>query len=122
LAGFGQDFGLDKDMAVTLGRAFGSGMGMGNICGALCGSFMILGFKYQGLDEEQEARYKTYDLVREFVSRFKARRGSIVCKELLGGVDLATREGRQEAVDRQLFTGVCPDIVKDAAQILDDLL
>jgi hypothetical protein len=37
-------------------------------------------------------------------------------------VDLATTEGRREAVDRQLFTSVCPDFVKDAARILDDLL
>ena len=122
MAGFGQNYGLDKDMAFTLGRAFGSGMGLGNICGALCGSFMILGFKCQGFDEEQEARYKTYDLVREFVNRFKARHGSIVCKELLEGVDLATTEGRREAVDRKLFTTICPDFVKDAARILDDLL
>ena len=105
-----------------LGRAFGSGMGLGNLCGAVTGAFMVLGFAVRDADDERQARFKTYDLVREFIRRFEARRGSIMCRELLGGVDLGTEAGRQEAVDRNLFTEVCPGFVEDAADILDDLL
>jgi len=109
-------------MAVTIGRAFGSGMGLGKICGAVSGAFMVLGFKHQNEKDERQARYKTYDLVKEFVKRFEEKHNATNCKELLGGVDPSTEKGRQEAIDRKLFTTVCPEFVKDAAEILDDLL
>jgi C_GCAxxG_C_C family probable redox protein len=109
-------------MAFTLGRAFGAGMGLGSICGAVTGSFMILGFKNQGHEDERQARYKTYDLVREFVRLFQAQNGTILCKELLRGVDLSTDSGRQQASERKLFTTLCPAIVRNAAEILEDLL
>jgi len=109
-------------MAFNLARAFGAGMGIGRICGAVSGAFMVLGFKYQNEDDERQARYKTYDLVKEFIKRFEEKHGATNCKDLLGGVDLSTETGRQEAVDRKLFTTVCSELVRDAAKILDDLL
>jgi len=83
---------------------------------------MILGFKYDGEKDERQARYKTYDLVKEFVWRFEERHGNILCKALLGGADLATEGGRQEAADKKLFTTRCPMFVEDAAKIVDELL
>ena len=80
-------------MAIKLGRAFGSGMGQGGVCGALVGGYMILGLALQGETDEGRARYKTYDLVREFTGHFTARHGTIVCKDLLGGVDPSTEAG-----------------------------
>jgi C_GCAxxG_C_C family probable redox protein len=109
-------------MAFTIGRAFGSGMGLGKICGAVSGAFMVLGFKHQNEGDERQARYKTYELVKEFIKRYEEKHGTTSCKDLLGGVDLSTDKGRQEAIDRKLFTAVCPAFVKDAAKILDDLL
>ena len=97
-------------------------MGLGKMCGALSGAFMVLGLKFQDNDDEKKARYKTYDLVREFISRFESRQGTILCKDLLGGVDLGTEAGRQEAVKRKLFTTVCQKYVRDAAEILDDMM
>jgi C_GCAxxG_C_C family probable redox protein len=107
-------------MAFTIGRAFGSGMGLGRI--AVSGAFMVLGFKYQNQKDERQARYKTYDLVKEFIKRFEEKHGTTTCKKLLGGVDLGTEKGRQEAKDRKLFSTICPEFVRDAAKILDDLL
>jgi len=109
-------------MAFNLARAFGAGMGLGRICGAVSGAFMVLGFKYQNEDDERQARYKTYDLLKEFIKRFEKQHGTIICKELLDGVDLGTETGRQEAAERKLFTTICPEFVRDAAKILDDLL
>ena len=121
-AGFGEQFGVDREMAFAIARAFGGGLGMGNICGALSGAFMVLGFKFRDESDEREARYKTYDLVREFVKRFESRHGTIMCKALLDGVDLGTEIGRQEALDKELFKTVCPKYVRDAGEILNDLL
>jgi len=83
---------------------------------------MVLGFKYKDESEERQARYKTYDLVREFARRFEESHGTLLCKELLEGVDLSTDAGRKEAQDRNLFKTVCPRFVQDVAHILQDLL
>lgn len=83
---------------------------------------MALGFKFEAESNERDARSKTYEVVREFVRRFEDRQGTVMCRELLKGVDLATEEGQKEAEEQKLFTTLCPGYVKDAAEILDDLL
>ncbi len=96
-------------------------MGTGKICGAVSGSYMILGFLVGEDIDERRARYRTYDLVAEFARRFEAKRGALDCKPLLGGVDLGTEAGRKDALDRNLFREVCPGLVREAADILDEL-
>jgi C_GCAxxG_C_C family probable redox protein len=120
LAGFGEPYGLDRPTAFKLARAFGSGMGMGRECGAVTGALMILGFKVQEAASEKETRYRVYDLAREFVRLFEEKRGTILCKDLLG-VDLGTPEGRNKAIKDNLFRTLCPGFVRDAAQILADM-
>jgi len=120
LAGFGELYGLDRPTAFKLARAFGSGMGMGRECGAVTGALMILGFKVQEATSEKETRYRVYDLAREFVWLFEEKRGTILCKDLLG-VDLGTPEGRDKAIKDNLFRTLCPGFVRDAAQILADM-
>jgi C_GCAxxG_C_C family probable redox protein len=120
LAGFGELYGLDRPTAFKLARAFGSGMGMGRECGAVTGALMIVGFKVQEATSEKETRYRVYDLAREFVRLFEEKRGTILCKDLLG-VDLGTPEGRDKAFKDNLFRTLCPGFVRDAAQILADM-
>lgn len=121
LAGFGERFGLRQDQAFKIARAYGAGMGTGGICGAVTGAYMILGFLVGEDEDERRARFRTYDLVGDFARRFEARRGSLVCKTLLNGVDLGTEAGRKEAVDKNLFREVCPGYVRDAGEILETL-
>lgn len=121
LAGFGEPFGLTRDHAFKIARAYGAGMGTGGICGAVTGAYMILGFLVGEDREERRARFKTYELVGEFTRRFEARRGSLVCKTLLGGVDLGTDAGRREATGRNLFQTICPGYVRDATEILEEI-
>lgn len=121
LAGCGEQFGLGRDQALKIARAFGAGIGTGELCGAVSGAYMILGFLVGDDPDERRARFKTYDLVGEFTRRFVARRGSIVCKPLLGGVDLGTDEGRKEAMDKNLFRTICPGYVQDACEILSEI-
>ena len=80
---------------------------------------MILGFKVTDAPSEKEARYRAYDLAREFVRLFEKKRGTIICRDLLG-VDLGTQEGRDKAIKDNLFHTLCPGLVRDAAQILAD--
>jgi C_GCAxxG_C_C family probable redox protein len=119
----GERFGLDRQTALRMGEAFGGGMGrMGLTCGAVTGAFMVIGLKHAKLTpDDQDSREKSIQLVRRFRQAFEARHGSISCRELLGR-DISTPEGYQQAVDRGLFREVCPKLVRDAAEIVGQLL
>jgi C_GCAxxG_C_C family probable redox protein len=103
--------------------AFGGGMArMGETCGVVTGSMMALGLKHgKTKPTDDEAKEKTYSLVLEFVDKFKTRHNSIVCRDLLD-CDMSTPEGLQEFKDRQLIETHCARFVKDAAEILEEIL
>ena len=106
---------------MVMGRAFGGGMGRGDLCGALAGAYMVMGYKANGEADEKAARFKTYALVKDFTDRFRARHGAITCKDLLDGLDINTPDGRRQALDRKLFTTVCPRFVRSAGEIIAEL-
>lgn len=120
---YGEPFGLDSTTAIKVAGAFGGGMAqMGETCGAVTGAFMVIGLRFgMSKPEDFEAKQKTYDITREFVKRFKERRKSIVCRELLG-CEIGNPEGMQTALDKGLFMNLCPELVRDAAIILEDIL
>ena len=93
---------------------------MGKECGAVTGAFMVIGLCIRQPKDEEDARFKAYDLVKRFKNRFEAAHGTILCKDLLG-VDVGTREGREKAVKENLYRTLCPDFVKTAAEVLADL-
>lgn len=123
LGAYGPDEGLDETRSLMLAAPFGGGIGrLGLTCGAVAGAIMVLGLHY-GADAARDpaARSAMYDRVRDYVERFKARNGSIACRELLG-CDISTPQGRQEAQDRQTHVNVCPRFIRDAAEILEEAL
>jgi hypothetical protein len=71
--------------------------------------------------EDEEAKEKTYEIVREFVKRFKSLHGSIMCKDLLG-YDLDIPEELEEVEEKQICETRCPEFVKNAVEILGKLL
>ena len=120
---YGPQLGLDRELALKVTGPFGAGMArMGQVCGAVTGSFMVIGLIHgRTRAEDEETREKAYRLVDEFVAQFTARNGSILCRELLG-CDVSTEEGRALARERNLFDTLCPKLVQDAAEILDQFL
>ena len=95
---------------------------MAETCGAVTGAFMVIGLKYGRSDIlDLSAKEKTYKLVREFSKRFKSRNGSIVCKELLG-IDISTKRGMAAAHKKNIHGTCCLKFVKDAAEILEEIL
>lgn len=120
---YGEELGLDRETAMKIASAFGGGMGhMGETCGAVTGAFMVIGLKYGNTNAgDRKSKAKVYGLVKEFVTRFKLRNGSIVCRELLG-CDLSTKEGLKRAKKQEVFVIRCPKFVRDAADIIEDIL
>jgi C_GCAxxG_C_C family probable redox protein len=119
---YSEQFGLNFDRALKIATGFGGGMRIGETCGAVTGAFMVLGLKYGNTTaQDRQAKEKTYEMIIEFTNRFKARNGSVVCRELLG-CDISTQEGQKKARDEGLFSSVCPEMVKNAAEILEEML
>ena len=123
LSAYCGEFGLNREVALKLSTGFGGGMGrMAGVCGAVTGAFMVLGLKYGKVRaEDNKSREKTDMLVKEFAGKFKARNDSIVCKDILG-CDISTPEGLRTAEEKALFSKVCPKFVRDAAEILEEML
>jgi C_GCAxxG_C_C family probable redox protein len=123
LTAYAPEMGMDQHTALKVSAAFGGGMGrMGEVCGAVTGAFMVIGLKYGRAEvKDTKSHEKTNRLVKEFTERFKARNGSIVCRELLD-CDLSTEEGRKIFVDDKLRDKLCTKLVGDAAEIVEELL
>ncbi len=121
LSTYGPRFGLDRENAVKIAKAFGSGMGMGETCGAVTGALMVLGLKHARVKGSGLfSKDRTEDIAREFAARFKARNGTTECRELLG-CDLGTTEGLKTAKKEKHFKKRCPKFVQDAAEILEEI-
>ena len=114
--------GLDRGQALRISACFAGGMRGGEVCGAVTGAYMALGLAHCGADcTTAEGRQAAYAEVASFNSAFRERHGSLLCRELLGG-DLSTPEGAQLASEGRLFLDKCPELVRDAALILDAAL
>lgn len=123
LSSYTTQYGLDRDTALRLATGFGGGMGrLQNTCGAVSGAFMIIDLRYgMGINDDIEAKEKTYQVIREFSDRFQELHGSIICKELLD-CDINTPEGKDYYDRNNFFEKKCLQYVKDTAKILEEIL
>jgi C_GCAxxG_C_C family probable redox protein len=118
---YGTDYGLTREQAMKLASGFAGGMRLGETCGAVTGAFMILGLKYAEANcDKRDGRDEVYAALADFVDRFNQRSNSVVCKELLG-CDISTPAGDQKATQDGLFRTICPKLVQDAAEILEEM-
>jgi C_GCAxxG_C_C family probable redox protein len=116
-------YGLDLDKALKISTGFGGGIARnGGICGAVTGSYMVIGLKYgMGVSKEAEAKEKTYQVINEFFNKFQKENGSVICKEILG-CNINTAEGMDYFNQNDLLEKKCVHCVKNAAEILEELL
>lgn len=123
LSTYGGEQGLERETALRAAAALGGGMGgLGEVCGAVSGAMLVIGLKHgYTMPRDRETKEKTYALVRDFAGRFRQRNGSLLCRDLLG-CDLTTAEGMAMARQKRLFIERCPGFVREAAEILEDVL
>ncbi len=114
-AAFSEDYGLSKEQALRIGACFGSGMRKAEVCGACTGALMALGLKYG------DDKAKSNEVCNRFLDEFKRQNGSFICRDLLG-CDISTPEGVKQARDNNLFKELCPEMVRSAAEIVDEIL
>jgi len=119
---FSPDLGLDPDTAKKIACGFGAGISKtGNICGAVSGGIMVIGLKYgKCVEGDEAATERTRALVRQLIDEFTKKNGSINCTELLG-YNLSIPEEYARARDEEIFVTKCPQMVRDAVEILENL-
>ena len=104
-------FGMDEETEFKACEAFGAGMGgMEGTCGAVTAACVIAGAKNSTVEMGGPgSKGATYKISKEIVRRFKEESGSVICKELKG-------------VETGTPAKACPDCVKDAARILEEVV
>ena len=122
LAAFASDFGLSEEMALKIATQFGGGARKGEMCGAVSGALMVLGLKYghyhyNALEEKGNA----YKIAEDFMNRFIAKKGTVVCREMLG-YDVSKPEDMIKIKEMDLFKKTCPEMIKCATEIVEEML
>jgi len=120
---FSPELDLDHVTAWKIATPFGGGLShMREVCGAVAGALMVIGLKY-GMteDEDLEAKDKSYALAQEFASRFTSKHESINCHKLIG-YDLDNAEEYEKAKSEGVFDRVCTNLVRDAVEILEEII
>jgi len=119
---FCDDFGVDIKTARKLSAMFGGGLKRGGVCGVLTGGLMVLGLKYgQTIPNDMDTKSAAGPIAREFVSRFTAKGHCMDCEKLLG-INSSTPEGAAYVKEHDLHRVICAGLVKDAIEILEDML
>ena len=116
-AAFSEKYGLDKKLALKIANGFGGGIARNQeVCGAVSGAIMLIGLKYGKTESGDSASHEhTYELVNNFIDKFTEKNGSINCFELL-------KCNLPEAREKGLFSSLCSNYVRDAAEIAEELL
>lgn len=118
-----EKYGLDKETAFKLACGFGAGMGYGSqVCGAVSGAIMLIGLKYgKYRQEDTESKDVTYRKVKQFITDFIEKNGSVNCSALVG-YEISHEEELLKARESGVFKRVCPSLVRDAVEIVERYL
>ena len=123
LGAFGPSLGLELQVALRMGSPLGGGLSRtGGTCGAAMGALIVLGLRHghtEVEDDDQEDLCRAE--VQEFLRRFGIKRGGTTCPEILKA-DLSQPGELERAKEEDLFEQSCPHAVREAAEILVELL
>lgn len=116
--------GLEIDAAARMASSFGGGLGrLREVCGTVSGAALVLGMVRGYADPKDYAAKKAhYALVQEFAHRFREANGSIVCRELLRGVNVTEGGDPERRTEEYYRKRPCPNLAYFAAEILDGML
>ncbi len=123
LEAYADDHGLDPLLARRMAAALAGGSTVGGECGAVAAGYLVLGMRhgltrptFGDVDQEEEL----FGRLRRFVAGFRERHGALTCRELLG-IDVFTRQGREEGHRRGLYRTRCPQQIRDVVDLLETL-
>ncbi|MBQ4354351.1 MAG: C_GCAxxG_C_C family protein [Clostridia bacterium] len=124
ICAFADCTGLDFETSMKLGSSFGGGFGrMREVCGAFSGACLVAGLLW-GYDDPAAKTEKAehYALIQDMAARFREQNGSIICRELLEGVESSTDSEPSARTAEYYKKRPCAKISACAAAILDEII
>ena len=120
---FCEELGMDFDTAMKISSSFGGGMGrMREVCGTVSGMFMAAGLAFSCSDSSAAGKKEQYEIVQELAKRFKEKNGSIICRELLNGVETSSSPTPSERTETYYKKRPCIELVGDSVEILEQFM
>ena len=118
---FCEELGLDFETAMKIASPFGGGMGrMREVCGTVSGMFMAAGLLFGTTDSSAKA--ELYKRIQELAEEFRKHNRSIVCKELLAGIESSTSPTPSERTETYYKKRPCVELVGDAVEIFEEYI
>ncbi len=117
--------GIDEDTIAKIMLPFGGGIGrLRMTCGAVSGMAAVIGMVFAEAENASENKKQTYAIVQELCAKFKAEHGSLVCAELLAGVNVPVQVGGVAEPRTQEYykKRPCAETVESAANIVEEYL
>ena len=121
---FCEELGLDFKTAMKISSSFGGGMGrMREVCGTVSGMFMAAGLMFGPSDNSDSgAKGELYKRIQELARRFKEENGSIICRELLEGIENSSSPEPSERTNEYYKKRPCVELVGCAVDIFEKYL
>lgn len=113
---------MDLDLARRLSLGLAAGSGNGGECGAVSGAYLAIalkhGFSHPG---DPDGLHNLFARIQNFTQRFRDLHKEINCPQLIG-VDIFSAEGHQKFVADDLKKTRCANFVRDAVQLLEEMM
>ena len=117
--------GLEEEVVSKMMLPFGGGLGRLRLtCGAVSGMAAVIGMVCAKAENTPENKKETYAITQELCGKFQTETGSLICAELLSGMNVPVQVGGvAEARTSEYYRKrSCADIVALAAQIIEEYL
>ena len=121
VAAFAPQLGLTEETALRLSAGFGAGIGrMREVCGAFCGVVTVLSMVYADPADPKD-KSRMYALVQQAAEQYRSRNGggSIICRELLAGINTDTNPVPEARTESYYKKRPCAELAACAADILE---
>ena len=116
---FCEELGMDFETAMKIAGPFGGGMGrMREVCGTVSGMFMAAGLMFSSIDSKADL----YKKIQDLAAKFKEQNGSIICRELLEGMEGSTTPTPSERTETYYKKRPCVELVGDAVEIFENYI
>lgn len=122
---FSDLIGIDEGMIAKLTLPFGGGLGRLRLtCGAVSGMAFVIGAVFAEGETSSENKKKTYAITQELALKFKQEYGSLICQELLTGMNVPVQVGGEAEPRTEAYykKRSCADMVAFTAEILETYL
>ena len=96
---------------------------MREVCGAFSGACIVAGLLWgYSNTSDKSLKAEHYALIQNMAERFKRINGSLICRELLSGIESSAASEPSDRTPEYYKKRPCPKIAASAAAILDEII